>query len=148
MSPSSPPTLPALTPADREQIVQLALRVWRARFRWRTRAAGLEDEDAAQEVVVGVLSRIGGWRPGAGASREWWVARSVDCAVSNMIQRERRAIRVPAGGISSLSLDEGGEREIEGSEEPITRTTLREVIEGMGMEQLVEVGMALRGRQG
>ena len=129
-----------LRPEQREQIVCLALRIYRGRFAHQVRAAGLDEDDAAQDVVVGVLSRLKGWQAGRGAPLEWWVGRSVQCAILNLLQRERRPMRSPPGGVCSLTID-GAEQDIEGGILPLTRAWLEGALEGADMEALLEAGV-------
>lgn len=135
-----------IPPDVRESAVRLAGRVYWRRLARLVRAAGLDEEDGAQEAAVGVLARLGSWRAGGGAPLEWWVARSAACAIQNWITLERRSIRMPPGGISSLTTEAGGEIQVAGAVEPVTAVALDEVLAGMGLDELAEVGVALRGR--
>lgn len=147
MSPGAVPPPHPLLQLQREEACRLALRVYWRRLSRQVVAAGLDPEDGAQEAVAGVLVRLGSWAPGGGAPVEWWIARSVVCAVGNWITASRRGRRVPAGGLSSLATEAGTEIEIEGGAWTLSREQLREVLDGLDTEALVEVSRAIGGRR-
>lgn len=145
MSPGAVPAPHPVAAAVREEAARLALRIYWRRFSRRVQAAGLDPEDGAQEAVVGVLTRLGSWRVGGGAPLEWWVGRSVNCAVSNLITASRRPCR--SAGVESLSLEAGGEADV-AVEAEAGRLDLAGLIEGMDVDGLIEIGRALQALQG